>query len=224
MNFIEWIKNLFEKESPKPEAPKPSNSEIPNNSNPSETPSSSNSSTTSNSSKKLNKEIVLIVGHSPTDSGAIGWNKVKEFDYNLQVAKMLNKSHGLEYVVRGKGGIAGAALEALSKNPDLILEMHLNAHNGKAKGCCALVLKGDEASAVYARKFTKMFCDKFGRVLRGDKGVLWVDKSARGGFSLSVLYPAKAAILLESFFIDNPDEWVSVEDYYKFMVEFIESL
>jgi N-acetylmuramoyl-L-alanine amidase len=211
-----WIKKLFKKkeEPKKPVETKPNIPEIPDSSNSSEIPSSS----------KPKKKVVLIVGHSPTDSGAIGWNKVKEFDYNLQVAKMLNKSHGLDYIVRGKGGIAGAALEALSKNPDLILEMHLNAYNGKAKGCCALVLKADEASAAYARKFTKMFCDKFDRVLRSDKGVLWVDKSARGGFSLSVLYPAKAAILLESFFIDNPDEWVSVEDYYKFMVEFIETL
>ena len=216
MKLLNWIKNLFKKESPKTEAPsKPNLPEIPDSSNSSGTPSSS---------EKLNKKIVLIVGHSPTDSGAIGWNKVKEFDYNLQVAKMLNKSHGLDYIIRGKGGIAGSALEAIAKNPDLILEMHLNAYNGKAKGCCALVLKGDEASAVYARKFTKMFCDKFSRVLRSDKGILWVDSSDRGGFSLSVLKPAKAAILLESFFIDNPDEWVSVEDYYKFMVEFIESL
>ena len=208
MKLFNWLKNLFKKKEEKPVEAKPQVPNLP------EIPDSS----------KLKKKIVLIVGHSPTDSGAIGWNKVKEFDYNLQVAKMLNESHGLDYVVRGKGGIAGAALEALSKNPDLILEMHLNAYNGKAKGCCALVLKGDEASAVYARKFTKMFCDRFGRVLRSDKGVLWVDKSDRGGFSLSVLYPAKAAILIESFFIDNPDEWVSVEDYYKFMVEFIESL
>lgn len=214
MKLLNWIKNLFKKESPKTEAPKNDISRDLTPSKPSETPSSS----------KPKKKIVLIVGHSPTDSGAIGWNKVKEFDYNLQVAKMLNKSHGLDYVVRGKGGIAGAALEAITKNPDLILEMHLNAYNGKAKGCCALVLKGDDASAVYARKFTKMFCDKFNRVLRSDKGILWVNSSDRGGFSLSVLKPAKAAILLESFFIDNPDEWVSVEDYYKFMVEFIESL
>lgn len=212
-----WIKKILG-------IKEPSKTEAPSKPNLPEIPDSSNSSTASNGSKKLNKKIVLIVGHSPSDSGAIGWNRVKEFDYNLQVAKMLNKSHGIDYIIRGKGGIAGAALEALSKNPDLILEMHLNAFNGKAKGCCALVLKGDEASAAYARKFTKMFCDKFGRILRSDKGVLWVDKSARGGFSLSVLYPAKAAILLESFFIDNPDEWVSVEDYHKFMVEFIESL
>lgn len=214
MKLPNWIKNLFKKESPKTEDPKNDTSRDLTQPNSSETPSSS----------KPKKKIVLIVGHSPTDSGAIGWNKVKEFDYNLQVAKMLNKSHGLDYVIRGKGGIAGAALEAIAKNPDLILEMHLNAYNGKAKGCCALVLKGDDASAAYARKFTKMFCDKFNRVLRSDKGILWVDSSDRGGFSLSVLKPAKAAILLESFFIDNPDEWVSVEDYYKFMVEFIESL
>lgn len=170
------------------------------------------------------KKIVLIVGHSPKDSGAIGWNGVKEFDYNHQVAKMLNKSHGVDYIIRGEGGIAGAALSALAKNPDLIMELHLNAYNGQAKGCCALVLKGDDTSALYARKFTSMFCSKFNRVLRADKGVVWVDKSDRGGFSLSVLYPAKAAILLESFFIDNKNEWIEIEDYYKFMVEFIESL
>lgn len=213
MKLFNWIINIFKKkESPKTEAPKPIE---PKPVEPTPIPEPK---------KGLNKKVVLIVGHSPTDSGAIGWNKVEEFAYNLEVAKMLNKSHGIDYVIRGKGGIAGAALEAITKNPDLILEMHLNAYNGKAKGCCALVLKGDETSAVYARKFTKMFCDKFGRVLRSDNGVLWVDSSDRGGFSLSVLKPARAAVLLESFFIDNPDEWISVEDYYKFMVEFVESL
>lgn len=207
--MFNWLKNLFKKkqaEAPKAEPPKPT---------------APNDSTTSNSSKK---KIVLIVGHSPTDSGAIGWNKVKEFDYNLKVAEMLNKSHGLDYVIRGKGGIAGAAIAALAKNPDLIIEMHLNAFNGKAEGCCALVLKGDEQSAVYARKFTKMFCDKFNRKLRSDKGVLWVDSSDRGGFSLSVLKPARAAILIESFFIDNPNEWVTIDEYYNFMCDFIDLL
>lgn len=204
--MFNWLKNLFKKkqtEAPKAEPSKPNIPEIPDSSK---------------------KKIVLIVGHSPTDSGAIGWNKVKEFDYNLKVAEMLNKSHGLDYVVRGKGGIAGAAIAALAKNPDLIIEMHLNAFNGKAEGCCALVLKGDEQSAVYARKFTKMFCDKFNRKLRSDKGVLWVDSSDRGGFSLSVLKPARAAILIESFFIDNPNEWVTIDEYYNFMCDFIDLL
>lgn len=167
------------------------------------------------------KKIVLIVGHSLKDSGAIAWNGVKEFEYNLSVAKRLEKEIGVQVVLRGSTGIAGAALKALSYKPDLIIEMHLNSFNKTAKGCEVLVLNGDNASAEYARKFATAFTTKFNRKIRGDQGVKWVNKKDRGGFSLSMLAPAPAAILIESFFCDNEAEWVSVEDYFQFMKEFI---
>ena len=89
MKLLNWIKNLFKKESPKAEAPsKPSNSEIPNNSNPSETPSSSKPIDSdlgpSVASKKI-KKIAIIIGHGHGDPGAPSkWNSpIKdEYDYN----------------------------------------------------------------------------------------------------------------------------------------------
>lgn len=171
------------------------------------------------------KKVVLIVGHGANgDKGAQCHNGTWEYDYNLKVAKILNEKLGCPFVLREGLGISGAALKALTCSHDLIIELHLNAFNGKAKGCEVLVYEGDTLSYSYGKSFAKAFCTKFNRVMRGEEGLKIVSTSDRGGKSLYVLRPAKAAILVEPMFCDNKDELLPVDMYAEFLMEWIGKL
>lgn len=172
------------------------------------------------------KKIALIVGHGNGDGGANTWNGSNEFNYNSFVAEgVKNKSKQLvKTFYRGNSGIVGVGLSAVAWKPDVCIELHLNSYNGKAKGCEVLVLQGDKRSAELAREFAWKFTSKFGRVLRGDQGVKWISSGDRGAASLKAVSPIAQSILVEPFFCDNKDEWIEMEKYEKFLIEFIDGL
>jgi N-acetylmuramoyl-L-alanine amidase len=174
------------------------------------------------------KKIAIIVGHGNGDSGALGWNGVEEFKYNSMVAEEVLKTvtnKEIKVFYRGPTGIAGVAAKAVAWGPDLTLELHLNAFNGKAFGCEVLVLSGDTASGKVAESFALEFTKKFNRTLRRDKGVNWITSSDRGGASLRAVSSAKYSILVEPFFIDTKSEWVDSMDYARnFLIPWIIAL
>lgn len=174
------------------------------------------------------KKIALIVGHGNGDSGAVGWNRMSEFDYNSFVANELVKigfkDKQLQVFYRGSTGIVGVATKVVAWKPDISIEMHLNAFNGKAAGCEVLCLNGDNESASLARNFTEHFTKAFNRKTRGDLGVKWIGKEDRGYTSLKALSPIAKSILIESFFIDNKEEWVEPLSYLNFFERWIRDL
>lgn len=185
---------------------------------------------------KLKKKYVVIVGHSFTDSGAIGVRraslsndeyhftaieKFKEFDYNLQVAKILKWELGIDYITRDNTGIVGAGLKVVAKKPDVCIELHLNSFKEDSKGCEVLVLEDDEYSSIFGKFLAANFCKKFSRKLRGEEGIKWIGAKDRGYTSLKVLQPIKTAILFEPFFCSNKDEYIEIEDYTNFLIETI---
>lgn len=173
------------------------------------------------------KKIALIVGHGNGDSGAMGWNRFAEFVYNSTVAEEIASSEiGKEIKVfyRGSSGIVGVAMKAVAHNPDLSIELHLNAFNGKAVGCEVLCLDGDEQSAIVGRSFANAFTQKFNRKLRREKGINWITSSDRGYSSLKAVSPIKHSILVEPFFIDTKEEWIEPIAYAEFLKEWIRSL
>lgn len=173
------------------------------------------------------KKVAIIVGHGNGDSGAMGWNGVSEFDYNASVASAIEMSpteKEVKVFYRGSSGISGVAKQAVKWGADIVIELHLNAFNGKAKGCEVLCLEGDLLSGEKAKSFSKLFCEKFNRVKRRDAGVNWISSSDRGGLSLRSLSSTSYAILVEPFFIDNKEEWIDPKEYAAFLKEWIKGL
>ena len=172
------------------------------------------------------KKIAIIDGHSPDDCGAVGWNKKEEFTYNSYVAQgihaaNLNKETKVFY--RGKSGILGVGHEVSAWNPDLSIELHLNAYNGTASGCEVLCLEGDSNSAKIGQSFAASFTKVFARKLRAENGIKYLGKHDRGSINLSSC-KVNLKILVEPFFLDNIDEWVEPLTYKNFLVEWINSL
>jgi len=171
-------------------------------------------------------KVAIIIGHGAGDSGAMGWNGMSEFNYNSFVAEEVARtSMGKEIKLfyRGDSGIKGVSKKAMAWSPDITIEMHCNAFNGQAKGCCVLTLK-DEISIKYGRKFSEDFCKKFGRILRDEDGVVELSRKDRGYFSLSQVDDPPPSILVEPFFIDNKDEWVNPMSYSEFLIDWIRRL
>jgi N-acetylmuramoyl-L-alanine amidase len=173
------------------------------------------------------KKIAIIIGHGAGDSGAIGWNNVEEFAYNSEVAKHLLESvHGkeLKAFFRTKSGINGVGKLVSEWCPDLSIELHLNAFNGVANGCEVLCLKGDEESAKIGRSFASSFTKIFGRRLRQEEGIKFLVGGDRGKQCLSSIDSNIKRILVEPFYIDNKDEWVSLVEYASFLASWIEGI
>lgn len=171
------------------------------------------------------KKIAVIVGHGNGDSGALGWNGVEEFRFNSEVAEAIKDrtNKQIQVFYRTSSGIKGVATRAMAWNPDMTLELHLNAFNGKAKGCEVLTLK-DKASVDIGKSFSSTFCKKFNRILRDEDGVVELEKKDRGYFSLKCLDDPAPSILVEPFFIDNKEEWIEPKDYAEFLIGWINEL
>jgi N-acetylmuramoyl-L-alanine amidase len=174
------------------------------------------------------KKIALLVGHGAGDSGAVGWNRVEEHDYNSAVATIikdmkLNKEIKVFY--KSKSGWGKTYVEVAQFAPDLSIEMHLNAANGKAYGCEVLVLNGQSSTAQIGKSFAFAFTQKFSRRIRGDAGIKWISSGDRGyGNLVGASVVSTWSILIEPFFIDTESEWIEISNYAKFLGEWIKGL
>lgn len=172
------------------------------------------------------KKVAIIVGHSHTDCGAIGWNKQEEFAYNSLVAQgvfVANTGKETRVFYRGNSGIVGVGKEVSSWNPDVSIELHLNAFNGKASGCEVLCLNGENLSAEIGRSFANSFAKIFDRKLRAENGIKFLGNRDRGAANLaSCNVPLR--VLIEPFFLDNQEEWIDPLTYKNFLVEWIRGL
>lgn len=225
-----WFIGIFKKNNkgseiktePTPQAPAPI-----------ETPS--NSSTNSNSSglgpsvasRKI-KKIAIIIGHGHGDPGAPSkWDSpIKdEYDYNKIVAEYLKanvRSKEIKLFYRGATGLTGVNTQVRLWDDDLSLELHCNSFNGKAHGCEILALSNDKESIKIGQDIAQDFCKRFNRRLRDGDGVKELKKGDRGHYSLALVDDGRPSILLEPFFIDNPNEWIEPIHYAKFLHEWLE--
>lgn len=208
MKILNWIKNLFKKESPKSEAPsKP---------NPSETPDSSNSSETPSSPKKF--KIALSRGHGNIGSGSDG-NGIDEVEYVTWVMKDLERRNIPNVTYHYGSNSAAAMLKAIATFPDLILQMHVNSADSKeAWGTEALVVDGDIKSYKYGEEWCANLNKRFKRKTRREKtkGLKILDSDDRGVSSLR-LAKLCPKIITEPFFLSNKSDIISKEEYADFM-------
>lgn len=169
-------------------------------------------------------KIAILVGHGAGDGGASCWNKMTEHDYNKKVAMIIasRMPNVTIYFKQKVGGWAPVYAQMALHRPELSVELHLNAYNGKAVGCEVLITS--EVARSLGERYASMFCAKFNRVMRGAKGIKWLGSGDRGfGNVYSASKVAKKAMLLESFFCDNKNEWIEPEIYAEFLVEFLNS-
>lgn len=171
------------------------------------------------------ERVSLIVGHSKSDKGAYG-HATNEWDYNSFVAEYVkaNSTKQIGVFYRGATGIVGVAAQALTFKPDLCVELHLNSATAAAKGCEVLVKKGDKPSDWFGQNFAQLFCKKFARTMRRNDGTFDIGSSDRGYTSLRALELSPAEILVEPFFLSNPAEKLSKEEYAQFLLEWINGL
>ena len=158
----------------------------------------------------------FIVPHTKRAGGAVSREKgINEYEYGLKLVKLLK----WPWDTRDKGGVFGAASRLRKKGVNATIEPHKNAFNGKAHGFELLVMKGDDLSGEVARHICEAFQEKYpNRKLRYDNGIKWSKPGDRGYGNLKAAKDAgiDVVILSESFFIDNPKEWITHQEMAKF--------
>jgi N-acetylmuramoyl-L-alanine amidase len=207
--LINLIISLFTKDNQKPEVSAPKLPESPKPNIPSGA-----------------KKIAILVGHGAGDSGAICWNKMEEHEYNKKASSIILdqvKNKELKVFFKTKNGWGSTYAQVALFHPDICIEMHLNAATGTAYGCEVLITS--ESARSIGELFASRFCEKFQRRIRGSKGIKWLKSGDRGfGNVYAASKVSKKAILIEPFFCDNKTEWIEVEEYAKFLVDFINEL
>ncbi|WP_373092922.1 N-acetylmuramoyl-L-alanine amidase, partial [Zhongshania sp.] len=158
----------------------------------------------------------LIVGHTATAMGAQTLDgKMSEYNYNFLAAQRV----GLPYARRDFGGRKGAAKKMGQMGVDVSVELHCNAYNGKAHGAEILVLAGDYKSRAYAEDMLESYCTRFKKRSRGVKEI---GRGGRGYYNLKYVKDAgvQVVLLIEPFFIDNEDDYISYLDYADWLKDY----
>lgn len=203
--IIEWLKSLFIKKIyvPTPpvkiaEPPASSMGELP-------TPSLG-----ARGSFKLG----VVVGHEKKAPGAkmAAPYNLHEYPFNTEIARLMHeyalKRYGgmvkVDIFFRDGVGIWGAYQNAIKGLCDCVIELHFNAFNGKAFGT-ETMCSPDSNDVQFAHIVQKAMVQLYKREGKGDRGVLTISKSARGGGNVHS-FPGGVNCLVEPFFGDNPTE------------------
>ncbi len=181
---------------------------------------------TSSLPKVNSKKIAIIIGHGHGDSGAESWDeKRNEFEYSSIVANYLFnnvKNHEIRLFWRDYRGISGVNSDVGRWDDDLSIELHCNsADSSSANGCEILCLGSDKEAIKLGQDLATKFCKHFNRKIRDTDGVKELKRSDRGHYSLALVDDGKPSILVEPFFISNPNEWIEPLVYAEFLADWI---
>lgn len=171
-------------------------------------------------------KVGLIVGHTKKAPGAkvisTSGNITSEYQYHKSVVEKITgpsivakEAQFAHIAYRDNHGIEGATREIIKADIDLSIELHTNASNGSASGVEAFYYMPN--SKIICDLYCQMFATRFKRKNRGAKDI---KKNGRGVTNLSLLQDIPYAILVEPFFGDNQDDYVSVIMYATFLDDF----
>jgi N-acetylmuramoyl-L-alanine amidase len=151
----------------------------------------------------------VIVGHTKDSPGAaLVGQGIFEYQFNTEIANMMKRlaprELKVDVIFRDGVGIAGAYAKAEQLGCDGVIELHFNAFNGQAFGTETLCTQ-DANDVEFAHIVQKAMCDVYGRTGKGNRGVLVISRSARGGGNVHA-FRTGANCLTEPFFGDNPSE------------------
>lgn len=169
----------------------------------------------------------LVLPHYQHDGGANNkkWYAaagVAFFSEYTYAKKMFLKLISYKQDDRNNGDVSGAAERLVKQGCNSYLEPHKDAYNTSVGGFSFLYISGDALSKKYAEFFRdayiKMFPNKNPRYSNGLKSV----KKGVAGYNNLVKAKKQGmevAILSETFFIDNKNDFVSPEAMAKFWKE-----
>jgi len=164
----------------------------------------------------------IIVPHTLKSGGASSrTHKINEYKFCLKMVLFMVRK--VWYETRDIGGVYGAAERLSKKGVNASLELHKNAYNKKAYGFEVLYLDGDQTSKEEALKLVEEFKRVFPthRIRRGN-GLLPIKKGGRGYNNLKNAKKFfNVSLLVESFFIDNDNDWISPEEMASFWDDFL---
>ena len=163
------------------------------------------------------KIVTLTAGHSNKDSGAVTTKDgvlITESDIAVKfrnaLASYFHKHPDVHVCVDGYGKTNLPLNEAIKliKGSDVALEIHNNSFsNASANGVeCVGLAKHKEL----CQKLSKAISEVFGSRLRGDKGYIGQEDSARG----KLAYVQNNGIIVELFFLSNKQELQAFEEKY----------
>lgn len=157
--------------------------------------------------------ILISAGHSNSDPGATsaGWTEAEVVRDMRNMVGLYLKQAGVDYMQDGEGNtnLSLTSAGALAAKADLAVEFHCNAFsNPSAKGVEALSQTKD-------KQISKELCAAVSKHMlspvRGNEGG-W--KSEGSGQHSRLFFVQKGGIILELFFISNPEErkrWTEVK-------------
>lgn len=150
-------------------------------------------------------KIAVVVGHSETDPGAVNKNGRTEFEYNSELSsivcdELIQLGHEPVIVWRDR-----AYREMPGKvnmlDVDFSIELHCNAFDTSATGSEVLFYRGSRFGMYLARTIQKSIVACLGL---HDRGAKWREAGDRGGLMLQKTRAPH--VILEPFFIDNPND------------------
>lgn len=160
----------------------------------------------------MTKSITITAGHSNVDPGAVNTlTKDREADIVIDMRNMVSaylRKEGITVLTDGDNGINQPLNQAvkLVKSSSIAVEFHCNASsNPSAKGIEALSQVKDK---VLAQALCKAVASVTGSSLRGTQG--WQPEDA--GQHSRLAYVSAGGIILELFFISNPEELATWKD------------
>lgn len=157
--------------------------------------------------------ILISAGHSNSDPGATsaGWTEAEVVRDMRNMVGLYLKQAGVDFMQDGEGNtnLSLTSAGALAAKADLAVEFHCNAFsNPSAKGVEALSQTKD-------KQISKELCAAVSKHMlspvRGNEGG-W--KSEGSGQHSRLFFVQKGGIILELFFISNPEErkrWTEVK-------------
>ena len=162
-----------------------------------------------------NKIVAICAGHnSQKDSGAVAKDGTTEEELVVNVrnavASYFHKHKDVHVRVDGYGKTNLSLTEAvkLIKGSDVAIEWHLNASENKtAGGTETISLQKDKH---LSQKISKAISEVLGTKLRGDKGHISQEQSARG----KLAFVSNGGIIIETCFISNSNELKAYEEKY----------
>ena len=155
------------------------------------------------------KKIFISVGHGGKDCGAVR-NDLRESDMTLKLSKVIGELlgiNGFDYMLSRTSDIDNVQATKIKQikkyKPDLMLDIHFNAFNGKASGTETYYQNKSEESRVIAAKISAAVASCLAIPNRGAKNRLLPNGNDYFGMLRNCPY---TAVLLETCFIDNAND------------------
>lgn len=154
--------------------------------------------------------VVVVVGHTADKPGAFSKLHGYEYAFNVRLSQKIRDEFRNRMITcqeMRKDGVPQSTFHRqvneacrVEKKP-MVIELHFNAFNNKAKGTETLYDADPPEGKILAALVQQKICEALSRDAKEDRGAKLIEKGDRGHYNLSGIdYPA---CIVEPFFGDN---------------------